>query len=290
MNLRSNLIPAIIISSLLVILLSCKEEKPLVNFTVLEKPLLDTVYSGSSVTAQEKAVVLMDITGVRCTNCPTAAQVARDIVAASPADRVHVIALYPFYQPPNTKPWDGYDTLNTYDAEFFGSQFGIPLGMPTGMIDQINYNSSRFIPYTQWSGLVSDQLKRATPFNLDLKSSWNSSTGKGRLEIKSTFLGSPTTDKYLLYVTVLENNIIGKQKSNSGEIDNYQHNHVLRQLVTLQTGDTLRNADAAFKVHEKHFAITPQRKWNVDNLYCLVWIVDAASKEILHSAETKLKP
>lgn len=290
MNLRSNIVPVIIISCLMVILLSCKEEKPLVNFTVPEKPLIDTVYAGSSVSAQEKAVVLMDITGVRCTNCPTAAQVARDIVAASPADRVHVIALYPFYQPPNTKPWEGYDTLNTYDAEFLGSQFGIPLGMPTGMIDQISYNSSQFIPYTQWSGLVSDRLKLSTAFNIDLKTSWNNSTGKGRLEIKNTYTGSVTTKKYLMYVAVLEDKIIGKQKSNSGEIDNYQHNHVLRKLVTVQTGDTLHNTDATFKIHEKHFSITPQSKWNADNLYCLVWVVDATSKEILHSAEIKLKP
>lgn len=290
MNHRLNRLSFILGFGLLFITTSCEEEKPGVSFEEPEKPLLDTMYLGSSVSPQSKAVVLMDITGVRCTNCPTAAQVAKDIVAASPANRVHILALYPFYQPPNTRPWEGYDTLNTMDAEYLASQFGVPLGMPTGMIDQVNYSSSRLVAYTQWSGVVSDQLKLNTNFNIDLKTSWNNSIKKGRLEIKSTYTGSATTKKYLLYAAIIENKIISKQKSNSGEIDDYEHNHVLRKLLTSQTGDTIQNLTAPFVVQEKHFSVTPKGKWKADNLHCLIWIVDADTKEIIHSAEEKLIP
>lgn len=276
----------------LLFVVGCKEDLPLVNLVEPEKPLIDTVYQGTSVTQEPKNVLLFDITGVRCVNCPTAAQVAKDIVNANPKGRVNVLALYPFYQPSNTKPWEGYDTLNTLDAEYLGSQFGAPVGMPMGMIDQINYNSNRLLAYPLWAGIVTSQQNVASNFNIDLKTSWNTTTKKGRVEIKNIYTGAASSKKYLMYLAITESKIIGKQKdlSTTGHKDDYEHNHVLRKIITRQTGDTLQNLTASYITFEKHFSITPSLKWKPENLHCLVWIVDMDTRDVIQSKEIELIP
>ena len=57
---------------------SCEEEPPYIKFT--EKPLLDTVYMSPAPNAQAKKALVIDVTGVRCNNCPRAAKVAKDLV------------------------------------------------------------------------------------------------------------------------------------------------------------------------------------------------------------------
>ena len=58
-------------------LISCSEELPPVIMTEEEKPLLDTFYIGSVPAASVKKVLLFDVTGVRCNNCPKAAVLAK---------------------------------------------------------------------------------------------------------------------------------------------------------------------------------------------------------------------
>lgn len=62
--------------------------------TAEEKPLLDTFYVGSVPAASPKKVLLFDVTGVRCNNCPKAAVLAKSL-ASSNAGRVEIVALYP---------------------------------------------------------------------------------------------------------------------------------------------------------------------------------------------------
>src|SRR5688572_24500027 len=72
--------------------LSCEEEPPFIDFSPPYKTK-DTTYINLTIPpAQNKAVLIEDITGVRCVNCPDAAKKARDIVTAKTEDSVVVIA------------------------------------------------------------------------------------------------------------------------------------------------------------------------------------------------------
>ena len=277
------------------ILISCDEEPPPVRFTDPEKPLLDSVYMAAAPAPNPKVVMLMDITGVNCSNCPKAAILAKNIQSANPG-RVNILALYPAWTPGNTltNPWAGYDTLVTADADGIVSNLGSLNGLPNGIIDQISAGGSYFVPVTSWAGTVSGRLSKISPLNIGLNSKWLFAENKGRLEIKVHYHTSQQTNaKHLIYIGITEDNIVGKQAdSDSADGKNYKYKfmHVLRKLMTPTTGDTLRAELTAGRVFEKHYYVTPRYNWKPDNLNALVWIVDAATKEILQSAEVKLKP
>ncbi len=274
---------------------SCDEEPPPVRFTDPEKPLLDTVYTGIAPAPDPKAIMLMDITGVGCSNCPDAAVLAKNIQSSNPG-RVNLLAVYPFIFPnhPLTNPKAGYDTLANDDAEGLVTNLGSIVGLPTGIIDQIKLGGSPFIAPSSWAGTVTSRLSQTSPANIELLSKWIATENKGRLEIKVKYHQNlPAGTKNLLYIGITEDNIVGKQAhkdSASGYAYKYKFSHVLRKLLTPVTGDTLKESPSAGKVFEKHYYVKPRYNWKPDNLNAMVWIVNASTKEILQSAEVKLKP
>ncbi len=278
-----------------VLWVSCDEEPPPVRFTEPEKPLLDTIYTGIAPAPDPKAVLLMDVTGVGCSNCPDAAVLAKNIGNSNPG-RVNLLAVYPFIFPnhPLTNPFAGYDTLANADAEGLVTNLGSIVGLPTGIIDQIKIGGSPFIAPSSWAGTVTTRLSQTSPANIELVSKWLSTDNKARLEIKVKYHQNlPAGSKNLLYIGVTEDNIVGKQAhkdSVGGYAYKYKFTHVLRKLITPVTGDTLRESPSAGKIFEKHYYVKPRYNWKPDNLNAVVWIVDATTKEILQSAEVKLKP
>lgn len=237
----------------------------------------------------------MDITGVGCSNCPDAAVLAKNIVGNNPG-RVNLLAVYPFIFPnhPLTNPYGGYDTLANADAEGLVTNLGSIVGLPTGIIDQIKISGNPFIAPSSWAGTVTTRLSQASPANIGLNAKWLVADNKARLEIKVQYHQNlPAGTKNLMYIGITEDNITGKQAhkdSAGGYAYKYKFMHVLRKLITPVTGDTLRETPVAGKVFEKHYYVKPRYNWKPDNLNAVVWIVNAATKEILQSAEVKLKP
>jgi hypothetical protein len=277
-----------------VLLFSCEEENPGVVFTTPVKPLLDTTYTTTDIpAAQNKNVLLLDVTGVRCNNCPDAAAIARRIADTLNPGRVIVLAAYPFSPSPSlTAPWEGYDTLANVDAEALVGQLGAVPNLPIGCVDQIKPAGSYFLDRATWNGNVNNRLALSTPLNIDLKTGWIATDNRGRLEIKVTYTRAVSA-KHLMYIAVVENEIVGKQSNKnikpSGIEEDYVHNHALRKLYTPATGDTLNAELSAGRVFEKQFYITPKSNWNPDHLECVVWVVDASNKEVLHVMREHLK-
>ncbi len=271
---------------------ACKEENPGVIFVVPEKPLLDTTYSTSSIpAAQDHDVLLFDMTGVRCVNCPDAATIARRIADTLNPGRVVVVAIYPEAAGlgPNVWPWPGYDTMSNVYSEGINQFLGGVTQLPMGCVDQISVSGSRFLQRATWVSNVNNRLAISTPVNIDLNTKWDLLNNRSRLEAKVTYT-SAVSSKHLIFIGVTESHVIGKQSSNKGEILNYEHNHALRKLYTASTGDTLKADLTAGRVFEKHYYITPDKKWNAANMDAVVWVVDATTKEVVQVAHAKIKP
>lgn len=273
---------------------ACEEEAPAVRFTEPEKPLLDTTFvAGIVPDAQDKHVLLIDVTGVRCNNCPDAAAIARKIADTLHPGKVTVVALYPTsISPILTKPWDGFDTMNNADAEGLTGNLGTVPSLPIGCVDQIKVANSYYLDRATWPGHVANQLKKTTPLNIDLNTSWDASANRGRLEVKVTVTKNLTGD-HLIFIGVTESGVVGRQSDQTakptGIRDDYVHNHALRKLYTATTGDSLSATLVPGRVFEKHYYINPRYNWKPENLDCVVWVIDAATKEVLHSEHKHLK-
>ena len=264
-------------------LMSCEEENPPIKFT--ERPLLDTTYVSAVPTAQTKKVFLADVTGVRCNNCPRAAQKAFDLEAANPG-KLEIMAIYPTYKP-LSNPWGPpYDTLNTQDADDLANSVGVVSALPSGIIDNISYNGKRLIDENSWSVIFDAQKAKTTPINIDIAAKWLSTDNKGRIEVKAT-ANTAISNGVSWVIAILEDDIIGKQSTATGTEDNYDFKHVLRKIVNSPMGDPLKTPMVAGFTTEKHYYIPRVAKWKPENLSCIVWVFDNTTKEILQVNKVK---
>ena len=272
-------------------MVSCDEELPPVIMTEEEKPLLDTFYVGSVPAASVKKVLLFDVTGVRCNNCPKAAVLAKNL-ATSNAGRVEVVALYPKTPMSLTFPWAGYDTMSTIEAEQIATAMGGITSLPLGAVDQVAFNGSKLLNTSDWGAAVTAQLAKTSPFNLSVKSIWKSADGKSRVEIKAV-ANTAIASNYKWVVAITENGVKSKQSDQDapgGMVDDYEHEHALRGVVGSTLGSDINTtAVSAGYVREKHFYFVPKAKWVASNCDVVVWIYDADTKEVVQVEKVSLK-
>ncbi|MEY4193217.1 MAG: hypothetical protein RJA00_1448 [Bacteroidota bacterium] len=272
-------------------MVSCDEELPPVIMTEEEKPLLDTFYIGSVPAASVKKVLLFDVTGVRCNNCPKAAVLAKSL-ASSNSGRVEVVALYPKTPMSLTFPWAGFDTMSTIEADQIATALGGITSLPLGAVDQVAFNGSKLLNTSDWGAAVTAQLAKTSPFNLSVKSTWKSTDGKSRVEIRA-IANTAISSNYKWVVAITENGVKSKQSDQDapgGMVDDYEHEHALRGVVGSTLGSDINTAAvSAGYVREKHFYLVPKAKWVAANCDVVVWIYDANTKEVVQVEKVSLK-
>jgi hypothetical protein len=270
---------------------ACSEELPPVIMTAEEKPLLDTFYVGNIPSAAIKKVLLFDVTGVRCNNCPKAAKLAKSL-SSSNSGRIEVVALYPKTPLSLTYPWAGYDTMSTIEADQIATSMGGITSLPLGAVDQVAFNGGKLLNTSDWGAAVTSQLAKTSPINLTLTSTWKSADGKSRVEIKAVS-NKALSANYKWVIAITESGVKSKQSDQDapgGMVDDYEHEHALRGVVGSTLGSDINTAAvSAGYVREKHFYLVPKAKWNVDNCEVVVWVYDADTKEVVQVEKVALK-
>ncbi|MFZ9755448.1 MAG: Omp28-related outer membrane protein [Bacteroidia bacterium] len=267
---------------------SCEEEPPYIKFT--EKPLLDTAYLSTAPAAQDKRVLVMDVTGVRCNNCPRATKVAEDLVKQNPG-RVEALALYASSPASLTRPWPDFDTLSNADATQIISSLGSVISLPIGSVDYApDGTGNRLVAATSWPLMVQDRLKLKSIWNLELRTEWQADEDRGRLEIKA-IANQDFSGSYSWVIGIVESKIIGKQSdvdAAGGYTDEYEHNHVLRKTMGSALGDAMvipagLNPVAGLTI-EKHLYVPRRYNWKAENLSAMVWIIDNSNGQVVQVA------
>jgi len=272
-------------------LVACSEELPPVIMTAEEKPLLDTFYVGTVPSADLKKVLLFDVTGVRCNNCPKAAVLAKSLESSN-SGRLEVVALYPKTPMSLTYPWTGFDTMSTIEADQIATAMGGITSLPLGAVDQVAYNGSKLLNTSDWGAAVTAQLAKTSPINITLKSTWKSADGKARVEIKAV-ANSALIANYKWVVAITESKVKSKQSDQDapgGVVDDYDHEHALRGVVGSTLGSDINTAAvSAGYVREKHFYVVPKSKWNAANCDVVVWVYNVDTKEVVQVEKVALK-
>lgn len=281
-------IPVSILILALFGLQGCKEVPPFINYTEPDKPLLDTTYIVTTLPAvQSKRVLLFDVTGVRCNNCPNAALKAEEISNNNPG-KVSVLGLFITSSPSLTAPWPGYDTLSSSTSEYVMQNIEAPGSLPKGSVDQAKFNGARMIEPTEWTSRVAERLLLTTPVNLETSSQYNSTTREARISVKATYTQNVTVP-HKMVIAIMENGIIGKQSTLTGHEDAYEFNHVLRTTLTDPTGLLLTDALNAGRVYEKQYKFVIPAKWKAENCKVIAWIYESTDKNVQQVSEAFIK-
>lgn len=256
--------------ALVVILWGCKEKAPFINYEESTK-LTDSTYVELTVaTPQPKTMLLEDVSGVKCVNCPDAAVVARGIMNAFPGRAFNIVmhpaiaALGSFVDPINKEGYLSKYDFRTKDAADILELVGIPGALPRGLINRRLFSgkTSRLLGREEWYVRAEEELQTTTPVNIELKNEYDAATGKGLITVTLKYTET-ISDKHYLSIALVEDSLIDVQEYQDPQTfqvkynPNYVHMHVLRDIVTSATGDPvtdLQNALTPGRVFVKQYS------------------------------------
>jgi hypothetical protein len=200
-----------------------------------------------STTPENKNVVLEEFTGIYCQFCPDGHKLANDLKAANPGDVVLInVHTGGFAAPSGNDP----DFRTPFGAALAG-QSNLA-GYPAGTINRREFagNAQNGTGSAQsrgtWATTGAIVLGEASYANVALEADIDLTTNMMTVDVEVYFTGSSAPSEVLLNVALLQNNIRGPQTGGStyypAQVNadgTYNHQHMLRDLLTGQWGDTI---------------------------------------------------
>lgn len=276
---------------------SCEEVPPPINYEKSTQ-VTDTTYIKLPAPApQQKHVLLEDVSGVKCVNCPDAAIIAKSILDAFPG-RAFTTVMHPdiaalsnFVSPITKSGHESRFDFRTKDASDILQLVGIPGSLPSGFVNRKKFagQQSRILGRAEWYARCQEELNGTTPVNIELTNEFNEATKEGVITVKLTFTQALSKKQYLS-ILLTEDSIVDTQEyqdPNTFEVlfdNNYVHKHVLRDVVTNATGDPLTTDETITIVPGRTFVksytyktdVSEKIKVNPKNAHLLVFVHDDA--------------
>jgi len=245
---------------------------------------------------ESKRVFMMEFTGGNCPNCPKGAAAVEEILANHPDNFVPVAMHCTFGGIFAAVEGAAQDfTLadgTTYFTQFFG------IAIPSASIDFFKFPEFQGavmdptqVSETGWVDFYNQRAALSSPVNLRIDGAMND----GSLEVAAEVVYHQEVEEdHFISVFLLENNIVDKQKMPDGSTNSdYEHNHIVRQLLTTTSGSILVGSGqtkvAGTKV-TRNFCVTDiPANWNTEKLeFVAVVHKGGAVLEVLQAAKSKI--
>ena len=242
-----------------------------------------------------RKVLLEDITGHRCNNCPRAARIAQQLKDDLYGDDlilvgVHAGSFSPPYPPIGDGQYDsdhrtpaGTDYQQTYQVTFF----------PAGLVNRTSYDGSVIVSEGSWGSAIADVIGEPSPFEL-----WIDTIivegGALSTVVKLHFVEAVTGDHNLV-VYLTEDLVVDWQldaEATPPDVPDYEHPHMLRTNlngtwgVPVVTG-SVAAGDTVSLAYED-FALNPS--WNPAKCALVAWVYNTSTDEVMQAEERKFQP
>jgi len=249
----------------------------------------------------DKKVLIEDFTGHKCPNCPDAAR-ELDAIHDIYGDQIIGMALHVTnYARPDAigNPFD-YD-FRTNWGDNWDAFYGISdEGLPRGMVNRSGYPDEHGLSKGEWATTVANELKKEIAFKIYISSDESS------ISIISEVQNNINAD-YNLVVCLTESNIINWQQDGGNSVENYEHNHVLRTVLSDQVLSNSTNYVADQEIENSipydlddleqeniDYSNTSvggngnAGGWNANNMSIVAYIYNTNTKEIVQVEEALL--
>ncbi len=270
---------------------SCEEVGPDINLHGNKSSVSDTTYIESVVeTPEPKNVLLEEMTGVRCTNCPQAHQLVAQMKVQYP-DRFFSLAYHPINSLGGQYPFSK-DTLKNQQSQILFDYFGQIGSEPAGTIDRTLFPSETYLLLNlpKWSNNVANQFLSITPVNLRLNSSFDTATREVTVTAEMHYTSADTQPNKLT-IALVENGIVTPQLDGVIIDTFYVHNDVMRQIITDTKGDVIAPTHQAGTVVRKTYKTTVDPAWKAGNMHVVAFVHEyLRSRHVYQTKEVKMKP
>jgi hypothetical protein len=225
--------PITILAAVLAIVLSTSCE---------EIPVTVSTGGGGGPTSSDtifKTVLVEDLTGVRCPNCPKGSAQLDDMVALFGGDNIIPVGIHgDFLADP--LPESKFVFKNDY-AKAIEESYVPFLGKPAGVFNRIKFEDELFISNAdsdEWPILAERELQKVAEATIGMEHSYDA--GSRRLEVDVTVTGIVDIDQGLaVSIWLTQSGMVDKQESVGEVLPDYVHKHVLLGGVTAPLGDPL---------------------------------------------------
>ncbi len=275
---------------------ACEEVPPPID---LQAPVVgDTSYVSTDVPSpQEKKVVVEEFSGIRCVNCPAGNAYIVDVSDQNPGKVISMTLHASEFA--NPLPFSN-ESFETEETKFL-SEFLNVRGYPSASVDRLVYagqdDISMLAPYSNWGIAIDERLATSPKVNIELSAEYDASDRSIRVQTDMIYTESvPGT--HHLSVFLLENGIIDPQQTSdtenhpTGIIMSYEHNHVVRKMLTVSQGIPLPNdgMDAGWTI-VRILEDNLDEAWVAENCEIVAVVHQTGdSKEVLQGAKVKLMP
>lgn len=244
-----------------------------------------------STAPSNKNVVLEEFTGINCQWCPAGHKIANEIKAANPG-RVSVINIHTGIYANGTTP----DFTTAYGAAI-DSQAGTT-GYPMGTVNRHLFAAGSGVTALDRSFFVrssNEILRQASYVNIGVKTDLNEETRELIVDVELYYTAQGSAIN-MLNIALVQDSIIGPQVGASanypamGSDSRYQHNHMLRDLITGQWGDSIRQTASGTFVAKRYYYVVPEKvkdtPVNLDKIEIITFVAQG-SQEIITGCSNK---
>lgn len=242
-----------------------------------------------------RKVLLEDITGHRCNNCPRAARIAQALKDDLYGDDLILVGVHAgSFAPPYPPLGDGqYDTdhrtpagttyQQTYQVTFF----------PAGLVSRKPYESSIIVSEGSWGSAVEAIIGEPSAFDLRIDTIVVEG-GTVSTSVTLHFTEDVTGDHNLV-VYLTEDAVVDWQldaEATPPDVPDYPHPHMLRTNLNGTWGQPVVTGSAAagtsITVEIQDVALNPA--WNTTKCALVAWVYNTATDEVMQAEERKFQP
>lgn len=245
----------------------------------------------SAVTAAEKNVLFEEFTGHLCGFCPPSTHLVLELDSTL-GERMVTVAIHA-------------GSLAATGGTLFTTDYTTPAGNiywaqlnggfnPTARIDRLGGLSSyEYLDPanpSSWQNIVTNQMNAATPVALHAQCEYVEADNVFNIHMNSQFLQEYTGNVNLV-VLLVESHLVSPQEDYSqtpSEIEEYEHEHVLRTNVSEPMGNLVVNSPAAGFSATTSFTIPIQPNWEPTNMTVVGYLVDANTHAVLNAVEYEI--
>ena len=245
----------------------------------------EVIFTPTDPSAVKRTSLLLEYSGWRCVNCPTAAEEAHRLKEQY-GENLVVVVLHPESNP-NTRY--GKNQAVNYTCPEADSLYLMMGGtnttpFPTGNVKMVkDATKGYFHDFGQWATLVSQAYENPKPVLLSQEVVANADSRDIWLAVDVTNLAAQPMEA-TLQVWLTEDAVIGSQMKPEGTDKNYAHNHLLRASITPIWGDVL--PIEAHMTKQAVYEYTLPEKVVKEN--CNIVAIISVNGEVVQAKETRI--
>lgn len=219
-----------------------------------------TEYSVST-SVEKKKALLEEYTGQGCYWCREGHAVASQMISKH-GNKTYAVSIHTGGY---AGSYYGID-LRTEEGDAIGNYFDCDKhGFPSGMVNRHDFIGDGTYIYSRslWIDYAEQQINTDAPVNLYQKAVYDGNTNTLSIRVEGYFTAEQQAADQRLSVMITQDHIIAYQNGGGGD---YEHNHVLRAMLTPAFGDVLESPAKGKFFAREYTYILPEKIGNVNVL------------------------